>query len=430
VLEDEERGLWISSRSGVYRVPESELERVIQQGRGPVAVAAFDTSDGMKIRECSSGGHPAALRMQDGTMWFATLRGVSVVDPEHLHENAVPPLVSIETVLINDVPRAVAEELTLEPGLQRVEFQYAGLSFMAPAKVQYRYRLQGFDREWIEAGDHRAAFYTNLQPGRYVFHVAARNNDGVWSESDATMSLRVRPFFWQTLWFYALLVLLLGGLAYGIYAWRVRRVRARYQGVMEERSRIAREIHDTLAQGIVSISLQLEVVSRLLGISTEAARTQLNETRLLVRQSLADARSSIWDLRSETAEELPVRVGRALKTLTGSAGIVGKLEVTGTYRAISRSVEEELLKIVQEAVTNAVRHSGCTQVEVVLTYDMKAIRLAVRDDGQGFDTSAASPAGHFGMQGMRERGNRIGARLEIHSETGRGTQVEAELSLV
>ena len=430
ILEDAEHRLWISSRSGIFRVARSDLE----QHAGTAKVSAYDTTDGMKIRECSSGGHPAAVRMRDGTMAFATLRGVSMVDPEHLHENHVPPLVTIGTVLVNDVPQVSTGDLTLEPGRQRVEFQYAGLSFTAPQKVQYRYKLEGFDPQWIDAGTHRAAFFTNLQPGRYVFRVAAANNDGVWSESDATMSLHVRPFFYQTLWFYALLALLIIGLAYLIYARRVRRVEALYQGVMEERSRIAREIHDTLAQGIVSISLQLEVVSRLLGASTEAARAQLNETRALVRRSLDDARSSIWDLRSQDEEELPTRMGRSLKLLTSpsnaSVNLKAKLKVTGTYRAISRAVEDELMRIMQEAVTNAVRHSGCAHIDVELAYDMKRLRLMIADDGHGFDANAAGPAGHFGLQGMRERAAKIRAQFQVQSVSQQGTQISVDLSLV
>ena len=207
VLEDGAGRLWIGSRGGVFRVAETALNRAIEQGPGTVEMAAYDTSDGMRTRECSSGGHPAAVRMRDGSLWFATLRGVSVVDPERLHENAVPPPVVVETVQVNDVAQMSAlerQELVVPPGGARVEFQYAGLSFVAPQKVEYRYWLEGFDPYWVEAGRRRAAFYTNLRPGRYVFHVAAANNDGVWSEVDATVRLRVRPFFWQTWWFYGL----------------------------------------------------------------------------------------------------------------------------------------------------------------------------------------------------------------------------------
>ncbi len=429
VLEDEKGHLWISARSGIFRVEETALNRAIEQGSTSVKLTAYDTTDGMRIRECSSGGHPAAVRTRDGTFWFATLRGVSVVDPEHLYENTIAPSVVIGTVLVNDVPQEPGSELNLAPGNQRIEFQYAGLSFVAPQKVEYRYWLEGLDKYWIEAGAHRAAFYTDLRPGRYIFHVAAANNDGVWSERDGVIRLRVRPFFWQTWWFYGLLVLAAAGLAYLVYARRVRRVEALYQGVMEERSRIAREIHDTLAQGIVSISLQLEVVTRLLGSSVEAARTQLDETRLLVRQSLADARSSIWDLRSEGAEELPVRLGRSLKTATAAPDIAGKLTVTGTYRAFAREAEDEILRIGQEAMTNAVRHAACSEIDVILAYDMKAVRLTVRDNGRGFDTTVSGPAGHFGLQGMRERAAKIRARLNVESAEGQGTCVSVELPL-
>ncbi|WP_263385244.1 sensor histidine kinase [Granulicella arctica] len=424
ILREAAGAVWISSRSGIFRLIEATDSLAVEKA------TAYDTSDGMRVREGSSGGHPAAVRMRDGTLWFATLRGVSVVDPARLHENMVAPLVAVETVLVNDVQRTTeSAELTLEPGSQRVEFQYAGMSFVAPQKVRYSYRLEGFDPAWVEAGTHRAAFYTNLKPGHYVFHVTATNSDGVRSPKEATIRVRVRPFFWQTWWFYGVLVLVAAGLAYLIYAWRVRRVEALYSGVMEERSRIARDIHDTLAQGIVSISLQLEVVTRLLGTAPEAARTQLDETRLLVRQSLADARSSIWDLRSEGAEELPVRLGRALKTLTGPTGIAGRLHVTGSYRALGTAVEDEVLRIAQEAVTNAVRHAACGAVEVTLTYEMKAFRLLVVDDGRGFDAGLEGPAGHFGLRGMRERAVKIGGKLSVASAVGQGTRIEVTLRI-
>ncbi len=233
----------------------------------------------MRINECSS-GHPAAVRTPDGTLWFATLRGISVTNPEHQQENRLPPPVVIENVTIDDQSAPSTESIRIGPSHTRLSLHYAGLSFVAPARVRYRYRLEGFDPKWIDAGARRVAYYTNIPPGRYTFHVLAANNDGVWNETGATLEIRVLPRLWQTWWFRTLLGLAILLLGYQIYRMRVRSVELRFNAVLAERTRIAREIHDTLAQDIVGISVQLELVSRLLGSSVDAARTQLDARAL------------------------------------------------------------------------------------------------------------------------------------------------------
>ncbi len=429
VLDDRRGHLWIGSRRGVVRVAERALNDAIAHPAAGVAfdtgvaLDTYDTADGMESRECSAGGHPAAVRATDGTLWFATLRGVSAVDPARLHENAVAPLVAVEQVLVNDRPAENLAERTIAPGQRRVEFAYAGLSFVAPGKVVYRYRLQGFDKEWVQAGGRRRAFYANLRPGLYTFQVMAANNDGLWSEPSAGVRLRIKPFFRETVWFYLLLLLLGLAAACLVYVLRVRRVEARYAGVIEERGRIAREIHDGLAQGIVSISLQLEVVGRLMGTSIESARTQLDTAKGMVRESLAEARSAIWELREDTGE-LPLRMGAMVQRI---AGAKGRLEVTGTYRPLEASVEEELLKIAGEAVTNAIRHSGGTTVVVRLLYEVKRLELSVRDDGRGFQPDRIGVE-RFGVRGMRERAVKIGAVMGVESGD-HGTKVTTELML-
>ena len=170
---------------------------------------AYGVADGMRINECSS-GHPAAVRTPDGMLWFATLRGISVTNPEHQQENRLPPPVVIENVTIDDQPAKITspqktDMIRVQPGHTRLALHYAGLSFVAPARVRYRYRLEGFDPKWIDAGARRVAYYTNIPPGRYTFHVLAANNDGVWNETGATLEVRVLPRLWQTWWFRTLL---------------------------------------------------------------------------------------------------------------------------------------------------------------------------------------------------------------------------------
>jgi ligand-binding sensor domain-containing protein/signal transduction histidine kinase len=439
LLEDARHNLWISSRGGLSRVDLRGLQSSIAARSDAFNVTAFDTSDGLRIGEVSGGGHPAAWRMKDGTLWFATPRGVSMTDPSALiHQPPLPT--AIEDVLIDGQsigakPSEPDSSLVLAPGKHRIEFRYVGLNFIAPQKIRYRYKLEGFDRDWIDAGRQRAAFYTNLSPGRYRFRVAAANNDGIWNETEATAALQIRPFLYQTPWFYAFLLCLVAAATYLIYRLRVRRVELVFASVLSERNRIAREIHDTLAQGIVGISLHLEMLSRLLPASADQAREQLDAAKGLVRQSLADARSSIWELRSQESdsEDLPARAGKMLRQLTSSSSTQADILVTGTYRPLPRPVEDELLRIAQEATTNSLRHAECSHVHVELRYAMRLLRLEVRDNGIGLkldpDSDGGGSMGHYGIQGMKERAARIGASFAVSAQNEGGTLVAVELVL-
>jgi signal transduction histidine kinase len=299
--------------------------------------------------------------------------------------------------------------------------------------VQYRYQLQGFDRGWIAAGSRRAAFYTNLPPGSYRFRVMAANNDGVWNTAGASFALRLLPHFYQTWWFYSALALAGLLLGYLVYRWRVLQVEAQWGAVLAERGRLAREIHDTLAQGFVGISVQLELVARLLAGSREAALEQLDQARALVRASLAEARTSIWDLRSETAgaEDLPARLRQSCNRIASGSPSKVYLQVKGTYRPVTPKTEEELLRIGQEAVANAVRHAGATRIDVQLIYAAARVSLQVADDGRGFLPSPdrAGPEGHYGIKGMHERAEEIDAALVLESTPGGGTRVSVEAPL-
>jgi signal transduction histidine kinase len=399
-------------------------------------VASYGTNDGLQISETSSGGHPSVWRASDGSLWFATLKGVAVLQGPHVQRNRVPPPVVIESVSIDDRSMAPDQVATIGPGHSRLSFEYAGLSFLAPERVRFRYQLQGFDRNWIDAGTRRVAYYTNLPPRQYRFRVLARNNDGVWSASTADLSFRVEPHMYQTYWFYALMALVTVLLGWAVYRWRVRQVEERFQAVLQERNRIAREIHDTLAQGFTGVSVQLELVSRLMPSSEAQTREHLDQARLLVRHSLAEARRAIWDLRSQSAEnqDFASRISQmAARVNNSSAGgrMAVKLEVRGTYRPLAPKVEEELLKIAQEALTNAVRHADARHINIELNFESKKIQMIIVDDGCGFVASenGDGPEGHYGLRGMRERAAGIDAQLCVQSGAGKGTRISVETSI-
>ncbi|HEX6772574.1 MAG TPA: triple tyrosine motif-containing protein, partial [Acidobacteriaceae bacterium] len=447
IIEDGRHNLWLAAATGIYRVPRRQLEDYAARPGVHINVAAYGIADGMRINECSS-GHPAAVRAPDGSLWFATLRGISVTNPEHQQENRLPPPVVIENVTVDDQPGTITAPqnaamvprkteapqksmVKVPPGHSRLALHYAGLSFVAPARVRYRYRLEGFDTKWIDAGARRVAYYTNIPPGSYKFRVLAANNDGVWNETGASLEVRVLPHLWQTWWFRTLLGLAVLFLAYEIYRMRVRNVELRFSAVLAERTRIAREIHDTLAQDIVGIGVQLELVSRLLNSSLDAARTQLDATRALVKSSLADARSSIWNLRSATGAsaaadaDLPVRLNRAVTQVAARGTAKVRFQVQGTYRATPSAVEDQLLRIATEAVNNAVHHAAASVIQVTLAYDTRSVHLSIDDDGRGFtyDPSGFAQGGHFGLRGMQERAAEIGATLHIDSAPAKGTRI-------
>jgi ligand-binding sensor domain-containing protein/signal transduction histidine kinase len=432
ILGDKEGYLWLSSTHGIYRVSRAALNRFAEGQTRHLPFSVFGASDGMGISECSRGGHPAAWQSTDGRLWFATLKGLAVVNPAHMELDHVPPKVAIEQVSIDDQPVPMGSALKVPPGHSRIEIHYAGLSFVAPRKVHYRYKLLGFDQHWVDAGTQRTAFYTNLAPGRYTFRITAANQDGLWSRDTAEIQFTVMPRIYQTWWFRVVMVITLLLLIYLVYWLRVRSVRAQFQAVLGERTRIAREIHDTLAQGFAAVSVQLEVVSQLLPTSVDAARKSLDATRALVRTSLEEARASIWDLRSQSAEKetLATRIRIMADQVTAQKKVKTQLQVSGIYRPLAPQVEAEIEKIAREAVVNAVRHSNAQLITLRLIYDARDFEMTVRDNGRGFTGAPPEGAsGHFGITGMRERAEKIGARLEITSKPGRGTEVRLNLRL-
>ena len=425
ILEDQQRNLWCSSNKGVFRINKRELDK------GIVNPTFYGPADGMLTRECSGGGHPAGWKTSDGRIWFATIKGLAVIDPENIPLNTSPPPIAIEQLFVDNQSIPLTEKVTLSPGIARLDFYYTALSFIAPENVRFKYKLEGFDHDWIDGGGRRVASYTNLRPGNYVFRVIAANNDGVWNESGAALDFYLQPRFYQTYWFYLLCVLLLALTAWQLYRLRVRRMALQFRAVLAERNRIAREIHDNLAQDILGISVQLELVARLMPAAAESAKGHLDRARMLVRNSMTEARRYVWDLRSQELQkkDLPAALRDTTKRLTAESNIDTVVEVAGPLRPLPVEVETNLLRIGQEAVNNAVKHARAKRIEVGLNFDTRKVQLSVRDDGRGFDPSEQIADGHFGLLGMRERAEQIGGVLSIDSAPERGTQIAIEVPL-
>jgi signal transduction histidine kinase/ligand-binding sensor domain-containing protein len=435
ILDDGSNHLWFSTENGLARgeCPETPIDSIDAEPGGCLSWMEFGTADGLRSRETATNSHPSAWRSHDGHLWFATPKGLVEVDPAHFPVNIVPPPVALEQFAIDDVSQplhAAGSVVQIQAGHVHFEFDYAGLSFVAPQKVRYRYTLEGIDHGWTDAGTRRTAYYTNIPSGSYTFRVQAANDDGVWNTAGAALTFELRPHFYQTLWFYALLIVALVGLVILIQRMRLKRAEREFNAVLGERNRIAREIHDTLAQGYVGISVQLEVLAELLRLrKVEAAASHLDLTRGYVREGLADARQSIWALRSQDSGEttLPVKLRRMVET-EGNHGLESTCSIFGAYRPLPPGTEQEILRVAQEAIQNVKKHAEARKLLVQLDYGPQEITLEVRDDGQGFIPDEAPAPGHFGLTGMRERAAVIGGMLKVTSEPGAGTTVRLRVA--
>jgi signal transduction histidine kinase len=300
-----------------------------------------------------------------------------------------------------------------------------------PGQVRFKYRLEGWSSEWVDAGSRRLAAYTNIPPGRYRFHVIAGNADGVWNEAGASLDFRLRPHFHQTWWFYALVAVAVGLAGLGLHRLRVRQVQAEFDAVLAERTRMSRELHDTLAQGFAGIAIHLDAAAACLPKGAQELRGHLALARALVRESLAEARRAVLDLRPHALEHADLAT--ALREMAGRLGAEStiQVEVSGGARRLSSAVEGHLLRIAQEAVANALRHAGAREIRVGLEFGSDHVSLRIQDDGRGFPVGPAepSPTGHLGLVSIRERAARMGGQLILHSRAGEGTEVVVEVPL-
>jgi signal transduction histidine kinase/ligand-binding sensor domain-containing protein len=427
VEPDDAGHLWLAQLGGLTRVDAADLDAVADGAKASLtSVATFEALDGMPGGDPSGWGHPWSFRKHDGTLWFAVGHGIVVVDPRFVEQRAIPPVIHLEQVALDGAVVPLARTLTLAPSVRRLEIRYTGVDLSNGPAVRFRYRLDGFDTTWTDAGMQRVASYTRLASGRYHFRVAARGGDGSWSADVATIEVVVEPPLYRRLWFIALVAALI---LLALWAAHRASLRARSDAIRDERSRLAREIHDSLLQGFGGIALQLHAASARLALPS-AQQSMLDRILLLADRTLTQAREVVWDIRLPglSTVELQADCSDAALRILGDGATVTRVEVHGLRRMLDRTTQAEALRIVEEALTNVRKHAGAAQVVIVLDYGWRRLRISIGDNGRGFDpVGTGSLAGHWGLLGMRERASRIGGRLSLTSKPGVGTTVSVDV---
>jgi signal transduction histidine kinase len=387
----------------------------------------YDRNDGIAGTPLSSysTGRPVA-RAGDGRLWFVTGGGLSVIDPQAMTLAASLGPARIEGVIADGTALAANPATVLPPRTSSLQIDYSLVNLTTPFRTNFRYRLEGFDTAWIDAGTRRQAFYTNLPPRKYRFSLAASNLEGA-PLSTATWDFSIAPTFYQTGWFYAAsataFVLALGG-AWYLY---LRRVRRDFALLLGERTRLSREIHDTLLQSLVGVALQFEAIASDVETASPVTRAQFVRMRKRVEEYIREARQSIWNLRSPRLEQrdLATALNEFGTQATSTTKVGFDLVVDGTPSRRPPRVEEQLLRIGQEAIMNAVRHARASLIKVELQYDDEAVVLRVTDDGTGFNVESQSGdgSGHYGLISMKERAGEAGGTIKVASSAGSGTRV-------
>ncbi|HEX6896842.1 MAG TPA: two-component regulator propeller domain-containing protein [Bryobacteraceae bacterium] len=435
-IEDDAHSLWLMTPCGLVRISRSEVE-AWAGSRDPAAVkihpTVLDSSEGVANRRSAGAQSPHVAKSSDGRLWFWNLDSVGVVDPRYLPFNKLPPPVHIEQITADGKLFRGTSGQRLPALVQDLTIDYTALSFAEPEKNRFKYKLEGYDRDWHDAGNRRQAYYTNLDPRQYRFRVQASNNSGVWNEAGASLDFSIEPAYYQTGWFRAAIVAVVLGLAWGLYRLRLHQVAREYNMRLEERvnerTRVARDLHDTLLQSFQGLMLRFQVVDELL--PEGKAKKELEKALERADQAMAEGRSAVFDLRSSATitNELPHAVKALGEELATQDSAAFHLVLEGESRDLHPIVRDEIYRITREALRNAFSHADANHIETEVTYGARAFRLRVRDDGKGIPAEILEEGrpGHYGLPGMRERAKQIGGKLEIWSGDRTGTEIELNI---
>ena len=435
IAEDRRGMLWIATSSRLLSV---DVNSLLQGSPAAISLREYGPADGLPGTE-GVRRNRSVVSDANGRIWFSLNQGIATADPSRIFATAVPAITHIESLTADGNLIPLSKAIRLPASSKRLTFNFDGLSLAAPDRVQYRYRLDGFDRSWSEPTSLRQAVYTNLAPGDYRFHVLSSTPNDQWGGHEATYSFSIEPAAWQTWWFQLALACALGLLASFIFHARMRqmteKLNLRFEERLAERTRLAQELHDTLLQGFLSASMQLHVAAEQLPADSPV-RSSLDRILDLMQKVNQEGRNTLRGLRSEavdstTLEQAFSQVPHDLApSLSSSANHPAfRVIVQGQARALHPVIRDEVCRIGRESIFNAFLHAQATAIEVEVEYTPGSLHLFVRDDGIGIDPGVlrSGREGHWGLVGMRERASSIGANLKLFSRAGAGTEVELEV---
>jgi signal transduction histidine kinase/ligand-binding sensor domain-containing protein len=423
--EDRDGWLWMTTSSHVIRVRRDKLMHgSLEDGD----LRDYGLADGLRGVEGVK-RHQSLVRDSRGRMWLSMNLGISMVDPARL-TSSTPAIVRIHTISADGTPVDLRGPARIPGGKQRIALQYDGLSLSVPERVRFRYRLDGFDRAWNEPVAAREATYTNLGPGPYRFRVIASNPDGIWNSAETNVEFEIAPLFWQTWWFQLGSVLAVAFAIAAAYRYRLheltRQLNVRFEERLAERTRIAQELHDTLLQGFLSASMQLHVATDRVA-EDSPAKPALNRVLGLMGQVIEEGRNAVRGLRSSQSNSFDLEQAfcQIQRELAVGDRVEFRVITEGQPRPLHPVFRDEMYRIGREALVNAFRHSKADSIEVEIDYEAKQFRLLVRDNGCGIDAAVLKSGreGHWGLPGMRERAESIGAQLNVWSSAAAGTEV-------
>jgi len=430
ILEDSHGTFWMSGPNGISSVSRRDLDKLADHPESRPAVTLYGLSDGVEATQMHGGTQPAGALTSSGELWFPSNRGPVRVLPDQTRPGDLPQVV-IEQVLVDGREMPGSGRLVVPPGEGKLQIDYSAIRLRSQERIRFRYKLEGFDREWVEALSGRVAYYTNLPAGDYRFRVQAFEMNMPERVAEASLAFLWRAHLYRTGWFLALCVASVLAAVFAAYRFRLRQVHARFEAVLEERNRIAREMHDTVIQGCASASALLEAVVALENGQLGGRGELLDSARSQIRATVDEARQAIWNLRKK--ETASPQIGQLLNNMAQQVSHVSHVpvhfEALGNPIQLDRAVEYIVLMVAREAVYNAVHHAQPREVCIRVSFEPDNVRMQVLDDGCGFDPAEvlAAQSVHFGLVGMRERVEHVGGRFEVKSSPGRGTQLSVEL---
>ena len=439
ILEDRRGNLWMSCNRGIYSVSKQQLNDFAAGKIHAITSVAYGKADGLLNTECNGNRQPAGWQARDGRLWFPTQGGVAVVDPEAIVTNTYRPPVVIEEALLDGKAANSQAPLQIDPGQENLEIRYTGLSFIKPENVRFKYKLEGVDKDWVEAGARRSAYYSHLPPGAYTFKVIAANSEGVWNDGGASLSLVVRPPFWRTWWFFTLAILFVAGTAILVYERRLVRLRRAHaaqesfsrqliESQEQHRKRVAGELHDSLGQSLAIIKSRA-ALSLSQPADHEKAIEQLEEISAAAVYAIEEVREIAYNLRPYHLDR--VGLTKALETMlkkTVDSNVIKlKLEIDNVDGIFEKESEINLYRIVQESISNVIKHADATEATVAVKRNESEIEISIHDNGRGFNPVAVSirepGRGGFGLFGIAERVRMMSGQHVVHSAPGAGTTV-------